>query len=136
MMNPIYCKRLRWSGPLILAVAAMGILFAVTAHAQTSAGLLVKPWPDKSQLFEGHADAFFFEAGHVHRTDSSTRLNQYESTGRFRVLPGNEISPRVGYDFFFLDTHINSARIPRQLSDESVAFGTGIFKKVNWIGGI
>src|SRR5690348_6179836 len=136
MERMIDFTRLRHRTLILMVLSTLVMLSAGTARAQTGASLLVKPWPDKSQLFDGRADAFFFEAGHIHRTDVSIHLDQYESTGRFRVLPGNEISPRVGYDFFFLDSHTNAPRIPRQLSDESIAFGTGIFKKDNWIGGI
>ena len=121
---------------LILAALLLSLLLGTRAQAQTGAALLVKPWPNASQLFDGSGDAYFFNNGYTHKTNNEFRLDEYESTGRFRVLPGNEISPRIGYDFLMLDSHTSDARIPRILTDESIAFGTGLFKRNNWIGAV
>jgi hypothetical protein len=112
------------------------LLAASSARAQTGAPLLVKPWPDKDQLFEGRAEGLFFNAGHDKSSDMRYQLDMYDSVGRFRILPGNEISPRVGYDFMRLDFHGHDVRIPNRLSDESIALGTGVYKGNGWLAGI
>jgi hypothetical protein len=114
---------------------AMSIL-ASNAGAQTGAALLVKPWPDKSQVFDGYADAYFFEGGHTKQSGDAFQLFDYESVGRFRIFPGNEISPRIGYDITYLDNHTRAPGVPDQLSDESIAIGTGIAKWDKWVAGI
>ena len=112
-------------------------LFVQSTRAQTGPELLVKPWPETGQISEGSADAYIFDAGHTKGTNDSFRLSDYESVGRFRILPGNEISPRIGYDFLYLDNHTSSPRLPRQLFDESMAIGTGIAKwDGGWVAGI
>lgn len=117
-------------------VAGLLWSFVAPASAQTGPALLIKPWPDKGQVFDGYADAYLFEAGHTKNTNNSYRLEDYEAVGRFRILPGNEISPRIGYDFLFLDNHTNHPGIPNQLSDESLAIGTGIARWKGWVAGI
>ena len=125
----------RIGGGAFFAIAIL--LFVSSASAQTGPDLMVKPWPDKGQISDGSADDYFFNAGHTRQDGSSFRLADYESQGRFRILPGNEISPRIGYDFLLLDNHTNSPRIPKQLSDDSVAFGTGIAKWGDgWVAGV
>ncbi|HWE04020.1 MAG TPA: hypothetical protein VG326_16565, partial [Tepidisphaeraceae bacterium] len=93
-------------------------------------------WSDKTQVFDGYADGFFFQGGHTKPGGSSFQLSDYESVGRFRVIPGNEISPRLGYDLTYLDNHTHAPGIPDQLTDESIAIGTGIAKWDKWVAGI
>jgi hypothetical protein len=113
------------------------VLLASAARAQTGAELMVKPWPDKGEISDGSADAWIFNAGHTRQSDQSFQLSDYESVGRFRVLPGNEISPRIGYDFLLLENRTPNSRIPKQLSDDSVAFGTGVAKWGDgWVAGV
>ena len=112
--------------------------FAPVGHAQTGAALLVKPWPDKNQFSDGTGDAFFFASGHTKYANSAFQLYDFESVGRFRILPGNEISPRIGYEFLYLDNHTgnHTPGLASQLSDESIALGTGIAKVDKWLFGI
>ena len=63
-------------------------------------------------------------------------MDTYESAGRFHMIPGNEISPRIGYDFSFMDLHTNDPKLPNQLTDVSVGVGMGLFKNGNWIGAL
>jgi len=111
-------------------------LLAPVAMAQTGAALLVKPWPETNQVFEGAANSYFNTAGHIKESNNPFQLFEYESVGRFRIIPGNEISPRIGYDMKFFDNHTHNRQIPDQLSDESVALGTGIAKSEDWLFGI
>jgi hypothetical protein len=121
---------------LRIALVALYTLlsFFTVARAQIGPPLLVKPWPEKNEAYDGRADVLFFNAGHTLENNDRFHLSMYSSEGRFRILPGNEISPRVGYEFDFLDLHTSNPRLPNQLSDEAVAFGTGLFKRGNWIG--
>jgi hypothetical protein len=124
----------RASVALCLTLALL--LCASSASAQTGAPLLVKPWPEKDQLFEGRAEALFFDAGHDKSSGMRDQLDMYDSVGRFRILPGNEVSPRIGYEFMRLDFHGHDPRIPNRLSDDSIAFGTGVYKGNGWLAGI
>lgn len=108
--------------------------FCSGALAQTGPDLLAKPWPDKDQYFDGRGAALFDNAGHIKESNQSFRLDTYESAGRFHLIPGSEISPRVGYDFSFMDLHTNDPKLPNQLTDVSVGVGMGLFKNGNWIG--
>lgn len=123
---------LRFFAFILLLIAVQ----ASPSRGQTGPGLLAKPWPDKDDVSEGQADAYFMDAGHVKGYDSPYRLDLYDSSARFRLLPGNEISPRVGYDFLFLDTHSNAPHLTRQLTDAAVGFGTGIAKWDTWVAGV
>jgi len=125
--------RFSW-GRAVIAVSLLMTLLSARVRAQTGPDLLAKPWPDKDQYFDGRGAALFDNAGHVKESDQSFRMDSYESIGRFHLIPGNEISPRVGYDFSFMDLHTNDKRLPNQLTDVSVGFGMGLFKKGNWIG--
>lgn len=96
--------------------------------------MLVKPWPMKDEMFDGRAEAFFFNAGHTSEPHDKFHLSMFDSVGRFRIIPGSEISPRIGYDFNFLDLHTPNKKLPNYLSDESVAVGSGLFQQGKWIG--
>lgn len=123
----------RWA--VFCAVAAI-IAMPLPARAQTGPELLVKPWPDKGQLFDGAAEAWLSEAGHIKSTNNAFQLYEFEADGRFRILPGNEISPRIGYDITFLDNHTHGKQVPDQLTDASVALGTGLAKWDKWVAAI
>jgi hypothetical protein len=117
------------------AAAALGAaVLCHPVHAQTGPTLLLKPFP-KEQAIEGRADALFIEPGHTKKGDDAFRLSAYESQGRWRVQPGNLISPRVGWDFTFLDLHTRSPGLPDQLADQSVAVAMPVAKFGEWIVG-
>lgn len=132
MYKPTFVFRL---GSLVSILMLLSLV-SPSVRAQTGPDLLVKPWPEKEQFFDGSADGYFYNAGHLKDTHNAFQLFDYESTGRFRILPGNEISPRLGYDVTFLDTHSHNKQVPDQLSDESIAIGTGIAKWDKWVAGI
>src|SRR5207247_9999835 len=58
-----------------------------------------------------------------------------EAQGRWRVQPGNRISPRIGWDATFIDLHTDFAGLPDQLTDQSVAIAMPIAKYGDWIVG-
>jgi len=116
---------------------ATALLTAATcghAFAQTGPTLLLKPFP-KEQAIQARADALFFDAGHTKESDDAFRLSMYESQGRWRVQPGNLISPRIGWDATFIDLHTDFAGLPDQLTDQSVAIAMPIAKYGDWIVG-
>lgn len=130
-----YVARLRFPVAYVFTLF-VALCWTGGALAQTGPALLAKPWTDKNEVFDGRADAYFYEAGHAKGYDDSFRLDTYESQGRARLIPGNEISPRVGYNFLFLDAHTNAPRLHRQITDASIALGTGIAKWDTWVAGV
>jgi hypothetical protein len=117
------------------AALALGLTLAGTsARAQTGPTLLLKPFP-KEQAIDGRADALFLEPGHLKESDEDYRLSTYESQGRWRVMPGNLISPRIGWDFTYLDLHTRQGVLPDQLVDQSIAVAMPIAKFSDWIVG-
>jgi hypothetical protein len=118
---------------LAVAIVSTAAL-AATARAQTGPELLLKPFPT-NELFDGSADGVWMHRAKQEPGDT-LQFSEYESSGRFRLMPGNEASPRIGYDFNYLDSRTNSKIIPHQLSDESVAVGTPIGKYEDWVAGL
>ena len=126
-------KPSRWTRGLLLGLLVIGVT-ALAAHAQSGPGLLLKPWPT-DQTVEATADGYFLNAAHTD-AGSDLQLSQYESQGRFRIVPGNLVSPRIGYDFTLIQTNSKSGIIPKDLTDESVAIGTAIGQYHGWVAGM
>jgi hypothetical protein len=119
------------------SVALVAVLcFVSSAFAQTNSALLIAPFP-KEQLVHAEAGALFLEGGHIAEkgVDEDFRLSGYGSEGRFRLNPGQLESPRVGYEFTYLDLDTSFSGLPRQLQDQSVAIGFPIAKYDDWIFG-
>ncbi|HZL35555.1 MAG TPA: hypothetical protein VFC78_09620 [Tepidisphaeraceae bacterium] len=133
MRNVHFPSRL---GIAILLCVAASLCFTLPAKAQSGPGLLAKPWPQTDDALDGRADAYFFGSGHVKDYNDSFRLDAYQSEGRFRLIPGNEISPRIGYDFLFLDSHTDAPHLNRQLTDASISLGSGVAKWDTWVAGV
>ncbi|HZZ26863.1 MAG TPA: hypothetical protein VFE46_02555, partial [Pirellulales bacterium] len=102
-------SRTRRIAPFAIVLLALS---ATCVRAQTGPALLVKPWPEKEELLDSHTEAFVAGSGHTTRQNDRFQLFDYESVGRFRILPGNEISPRIGYDFTLMDFHTTNKRLP------------------------
>ena len=121
----------RWVATAALAatVAACG-----TARAQSGPRLLLKPFP-KEQAIDARADALVLDRGHTKVTDDDFRLSMFESQGRWRVLPGNLISPRIGWDVTYIDVDTPFAGLPEQLTDQSVGIAMPVAKFGDWIVG-
>jgi hypothetical protein len=119
------------------ALAAAPLLLAAqAARAQTNSALLVAPFP-KEQAVVAEADALFLENGHIAETevDEEFQLSVYNSFGRIRVIPGEERSPRVGYNFTYLDLSTGFDPLPDRLVDQSVAVGFPVAQVEDWIFG-
>jgi hypothetical protein len=118
---------------LLFGALALLLSYAI-AHAQTSAGLLLKPWPT-DQVLDSTTDGYVLNASHSD-AGQSLQVSDSESCGRLRLQPGNPASPRLGYDFHFLDTNAKSGIIPRELTDLSIAVGSAIGEYHGWIAGM
>lgn len=117
-----------------LAVAVI-LLLPPVALAQTGPQLLLKPWA-KEELIETESAATFLRSGHTRGSDFDARLSMVESSGRVRIVPGNLVSPRIGYDFSLINVESNHPGLPRNLWDQSIAFGTAIGQYEGWVAGV
>ena len=124
----------RRSRSLVVGVVIGVFFLAGTARAQTGPTLLLKPFP-KELAIEGKADALWLDPGHVQKTDEDYQLSTFETQGRWRVQPGNLISPRIGWDFTYIDVDTRFSTIPEQLSDQSLAVAMPVAKFGEWIVG-
>lgn len=111
----------------------LGAMLSAPALAQTGPGLLLKPFP-KEQAVDASAEALIFDGGHLQKFDEDFDLRIYNSQGRFRLFPGELASPRIGYNFSYLDTE--SSLLPAQLVDQSIGVGFPIVKFDDWIVGM
>jgi hypothetical protein len=122
----------------VLAVA-ISALAPWIVHAQTGPGLLLEPFP-KEQFIDTRDGYLHLDAGHVKGTDESARLSFIESTGRVRVIPGNLISPRIGWDFEHIVVDAGDGPLddflPGQLTDHSLGVAFPVAKVKDWIFGI
>jgi hypothetical protein len=118
-----------------LRCIAIGILLLAGSPvlAQTGADLLIKPWPDDVRELEVRGDALFLGPTHVKKSGDDFTLGMYEAEGRFRIIPGEVVSPRVGFDVKYFDLNKSNNGLPDQLTDQSVALGAGVLKTNGWI---
>jgi hypothetical protein len=123
----------RWIRLILLGTVVLALM-STSARAQSGAGLLLKPWAT-DQTLETTTDAYFLNAEHSAGGDS-LQLSEYDSTGRFRLQPGNKVSPRIGYAFTFLNSSSRSGVVPKNLTDLSIAVGTGVAQYHGWIAGV
>lgn len=106
-----------------MGVAFAMVLVALTSTAsrgQTGPNLLINPWAT-GQAFDTNSTAIIRQATH---TDSGkyAQVNDYQSQGRWRVLPDNEASPRLGYSVSYFDINSSDRSLPDHLFDTSVGF--------------
>jgi hypothetical protein len=117
------------------AVAACWALaFPSGAGAQTSPALLLKPW-DASGAAEDTTTGLIESPGHVQENGDSFQFSSVESDGRFRLFPGKEASPRLGYDVTFINAHTSAPNFPHQLLDASIAGGSFVGIYHDWVLG-
>lgn len=132
-MRPQHSDEVQRSARRLLLGGLFALATAGAAHAQTGAGLLLEPFP-KEQAFDGRAEGLVFDGGHVQKTDEDFDFRIYNTQGRVRLFPGELASPRLGYDFTYLDTE--SSALPRQLIDQSIGVAFPIGKFDEWIVGL
>jgi hypothetical protein len=126
-------KRLHVVAVILVAVAG-SFLGGGRALAQTGPTLLLKPWPAE-QFVEAQADATFTDKGSTH-DGFDFRMDIYESYGRVRIVPGNIISPRIGYDFIAMDLDTDHPGLPSALYDQSIAVGLAVWEHHGWVAGL
>src|SRR5689334_14014650 len=120
----------------LLAVAVVSCFSWQTLYAQTGPALLGEPFP-KEQLLDTRGGWTFEDAGHIKGSDENIRLAFYESAGRGRIFPGNLVSPRVGWDFEYVDLRGSAFNLlPNQLTDQSVGVAFPVAKVHDWVFGV
>jgi hypothetical protein len=124
----------------ILCLATMPTL----TRAQTGPELLIKPWP-RDQIIEADAQADFYSQTNTNNPSNTgdgratVTLSEDDSDGRLRFFPRDadvRADPRVGYNLTYLQLNTNDPHLPKQLTDDSFAFGTGIADVSGWEAGI
>ena len=124
---------MRYRKPIVpLFAFALLTLAAPAAFAQTGARLLLEAFPKELTLVT-NSDANFMQGGHTQENDESFRLSVYESSGRVRLKPGVFESPRVGWDFTYLELNSTDPSLPEQLVDQSVGAAFPIAKSGDWV---
>jgi hypothetical protein len=119
----------------MVVASLLAVSWGTLSFAQTGATLMLKPWaPEK--LAEAEASATFLNKGHTSNNDADYQLSMYESVGRVRLFPGQEASPRFGYDFLKMDVHSNDPGLPSQLYDQAVSAGLFVGRYSGWIAGV
>ncbi len=100
--------------------------FAGLAFGQTSPDLLIKPW-QPHQAFDTSTEGVL-ESSAPTREDStnSVGLSSVHAQGRWRILPDERATPRIGYDVLYFDIRGHDTYLPRHLVDASVGFAQPI----------
>lgn len=117
--------------PLVLAVLFCALCPAASL-AQTGARLLLETFP-KERTLESVNDVNFMQGGHTTENEEPFRLSVYESWGKVRLQPGVFESPRVGWNFTYLELHSTDDALPERLVDQSVGFATPLAKTGDWV---
>jgi len=110
-------------------------MLAADARGQAGASLLLKPW-SADQTVEDDTAGYLLSGGHTEDTRDRFHLSLLESAGRVRLFPGQEASPRFGYDLTLLNSHTSQPGFPSQLLDISVAGGTFLSSNNGWVTGL
>ena len=110
------------SGRRIGTVAALLFCLGVIGRArgQTGPDLLVSPW-QTGQAIDTSTDGVFRAATHGD-AGKYIQFNEYHSYGRWRVLPDQEATPRIGYDVLYYDFNTSDRSLPNHLWNTSVGF--------------
>src|SRR3954470_2509002 len=109
------------SAKFFLIVAA-SLLLARPLFAQTGPELMLKPFPKELSLDLSVIDVTATETGHSEQTGDSIGITIADTQGRFRLTPGDEASPRLGYQFKYFDIDSTLPGTPDHFYDQSVGF--------------
>lgn len=120
--------------PIFVAALAVTMLVS-TAGAQTGPDLLVKPW-DPGQAVYTSTDALVGAAAHTRETSTTIRLSTYHALGRWRVLPDNRATPRLGYDVQYWDIDTADPALPNHLWDANVGFAQPVAEFNGWFAAV
>lgn len=129
---------------VVFAVLLIGIEGGTT-RAQIGPELLIKPW-QRDQIVEADAQADFYNETNTNNLANNgsggratLSLSEYDSEGRLRFFPRDEnvrADPRFGYNLTYLHLNTSDPHLPKELTDESFAIGTGIADISGWQAGI
>jgi len=132
---------MKMTSPRMAAAAALALLFATAARAQTGPELLLSTFAEGKNA-NVEADAVLLREGESDNGGEDFGLQIYNARGRFkldldRVVPGiNRAQPRGGFDYTYLHVDDDAEVVPDDLTDASVAFGMGVFAQGDWVAGI
>jgi hypothetical protein len=113
-------RRRWWVATLFL------IVFQLTGRSfgQTDPRLLVLPWDDADhQAVDTSTDAIFGTSlPEQEGPHDNVRIDEVRSYGRWRVLPDEKATPRIGYDALYIDINSADRRLPVHLFDGTIGF--------------
>jgi hypothetical protein len=116
---------------IFLAVAIV-FLLPSRGFAQTDPTLLVKPW-QTGQAFDASVDAVIESSAPSRENhQNSIGLSSYQSTGRWRVLPDQKATPRLGYDVTYFNIAGGDPALPHHLWEGTVGFAQPVAEINNW----
>ena len=118
--------------PLSAALCAFALVS--TARAQTGPELLLKPFPE-NEVSDGQADGVWMRRA-KQEPGETLQFSEYESSGRVRLMPGNVASPRIGYDFDFLDSPDELQDHPSPVIGRVDRICMPIGKYEDWVAGL
>jgi hypothetical protein len=116
---------------LVCSVIFLAIV-ARSAQAQTGVDLLVKTWGEGAAV-ETTSDGMLEAASHSKDDDERIRLSEYHLTGRWRIFPDQDATPRLGYDIQYFDLGTHDPALPRHLFNGTVGFAQPIAVYQKWI---
>jgi hypothetical protein len=119
---------------MLVAVGAC-LLLVPPVLAQTGPELMLKPFP-KELTLDLDANLLLTDTGHSKQTNDSIRIGILESAGRYRLNPGDEASPRLGYNLKFFDIDSSMPGMPDHFYDQSIGFAMPVGKYQDWIFGL
>ncbi|MFI4862073.1 MAG: hypothetical protein ACIAXF_15510 [Phycisphaerales bacterium JB063] len=104
-----------------LAAVVCSCSVAGPAAAQTGPELMLLPWQEgQIAQLNGRVSTQDTETD---RVDFDLDLTRYVASGRFRLSPGSEHDPAIGFRYTHLDLNTADPMLPSRLVDVSVALG-------------
>jgi len=103
------------------------VAFVMTSHAsaEPASNMLASPWPAERAV-DFSVDTWGQSKGDSDQTGMDVRLSRYQAAGRWRLDPGDTLSPSMAVSSHRLDIHSSDPALPQRLVDVSVA-GSMVF---------
>lgn len=124
------------SSNFLLCLAAASVLLARPLFAQTGPELMLKPFPKDLAVDLSVIDVTATDTGHSKESGDSVRIGIVDTGGRVRLSPGDEASPRVGYEFKFFDIDSTLPGMPNHFYNQSLGVAIPIAKHDDWVVGV
>ncbi len=116
----------RW----LMILAAIALLGAAPAWAQTGPSLMLQPWTE-GQSYEENDYARFINRGSIDRGPGIS-IQEYGTAARWRVLGDDPLRLTVGLDLTWLALHTSSPVLPDELIDHALAVGLRLGESDGW----